>query len=175
MKTVMQETQKPMFTEKMVTATAPMLEGIVAQPFLQELAAGTLAQERFVRYMQQDALYLGVYARVLALLASKAPDADSLVTIANFATRAVVVERQLHTQFLVQFAAPPATQMGAACLAYTSFLMAQVASEPFCVGMAAVLPIIGIELGAVGSFFGSAGMAARSTLTPARASAYSRR
>jgi len=35
-------------------------------------------------------------------------------------------------------------------------------------GMAAVLPTIGMDLGSAGSRFGSAGMAARSTCTPAR-------
>jgi len=128
------------FTSQAVAATKTVLEAIIAQPFLQELAAGTLDQQRFVGYMQQDALYLSEYAKVLALLAAKAPNGQALMALTGFAQGALVVERQLHEQFLAKFNAPLATEMGAVCLAYTSFLLAKVATEPYCVGMAAVLP-----------------------------------
>ena len=41
--------------------------------------------------------------------------------------------------------------------------------------IAGVFIIAGMDFGAFGSFFGSGGMAARSTFPPVRASAYSRR
>ncbi len=129
-----------MFSQTLVLETAPLLEAILAQPFLKELAAGTLAEARFVRYMQQDALYLAEYARALTTLASKAETMEDLVTIADFGKGAVFVERQLHEQFLAQFAAPPATEMGAACFAYTHFLKSTCATRPLGVGLAAVLP-----------------------------------
>lgn len=128
------------FTQRVVAETAPVFEAILAQPFLQELAAGTLSEDRFVRYMQQDALYLAEYARVLTLLASKAETGEDLIAVADFGKGAILVERQLHEQFLAQFAAGPATEMGAACMAYTSFLTARVATRPLGVGLAAVLP-----------------------------------
>jgi thiaminase (transcriptional activator TenA) len=128
------------FTELAVDATAPLLASILQQPFLQELALGTLAQERFVRYIQQDALYLGRYAQTLLMLAAKAPTVEAMLTLADFGKDAVFVERQLHEQFLASYQAGPAPHMGAACMAYTSFLTAQVATRPFGIGMAAVLP-----------------------------------
>ena len=128
------------FTEQAVAATKDTFEGILAQPFLQELAAGSLATKRFVQYMQQDALYLGQYARVLLLLASKAPTTEAMLALADFGKGAVLVERQLHDQFLATYQAPPATEMGAACLAYTSFLTTTVATKPYAIGLASILP-----------------------------------
>jgi thiaminase/transcriptional activator TenA len=128
------------FFEKAAHDTAPLVADILAQPFLQELAAGTLSSERFVRYMQQDALYLADYAKILTQLASKAPNSHQMGLLVGFGQGAIAVEQQLHTQLLAQFSAPAATQKGAACLAYTSYLLAQVATRPFCIGMASVLP-----------------------------------
>ena len=53
-------------------------EAIGRMPFNTELAAGTLAPERFRFYILQDAIYLAEYARVLAIAAAKAPDAATV-------------------------------------------------------------------------------------------------
>ena len=45
----------------------PLYEKIVAMPFNAELAAGTLAEDRFRHYMIQDAHYLEGFARALSL------------------------------------------------------------------------------------------------------------
>ncbi|MFZ1430828.1 MAG: thiaminase II, partial [Geminicoccaceae bacterium] len=44
----------------------PLYASILALPFNQELAAGSLSVERFTFYMMQDAHYLGAFARALA-------------------------------------------------------------------------------------------------------------
>jgi hypothetical protein len=61
--------------------TADLRAAIHALPFNRELAAGTLTPERFRFYILQDAIYLGQFARVLAIAAAKAPDA---ATVQNF-------------------------------------------------------------------------------------------
>ena len=65
-------------------------------PFNTELAAGTLAPERFRFYILQDAIYLGEYARVLAIAAAKAPDAATVQVFAGGAAQAIAVEQALH-------------------------------------------------------------------------------
>ena len=64
----------PRFSEEAWTRTTAVRAAIHRLPFNTELAAGTLAPERFCFYILQDAIYLGEYARVLALAAAKAPD-----------------------------------------------------------------------------------------------------
>src|ERR1700728_3690300 len=63
------------FCEAAWADTAALRAAIDALPFNRELAAGTLARERFQFYITQDALYLGQFSRALAIAAAKAPDA----------------------------------------------------------------------------------------------------
>ena len=124
----------------MAAATAPLLATILAEPFLQELAAGTLAPAAFMRYLQQDALYLLAYARAQSLLAAKAPTEGAYSLLTGFGQGALQVERALHQDFFARYSIAPTATKSRACLAYTSYLLAQCALAPFGVGMAVVLP-----------------------------------
>jgi thiaminase/transcriptional activator TenA len=59
-------------SDEMRAACAAIWDGLHAHPFLRELAAGTLAPDRFRFFLEQDNLYLEDYARCLALGAAKA-------------------------------------------------------------------------------------------------------
>ena len=113
-------------------------------PFNTELAAGTLSRERFRFYILQDAIYLGDYARVLALAAAKAPAIGILQSFASSALGAVAVEQALHGRYLQEFGFDPADVAAAEpmpdCLAYTSFLLATAYQKPWEVLVAALLP-----------------------------------
>src|SRR5207253_4686664 len=108
------------------------------------LAAGGLSRERFRFYITQDAIYLGQYARVLALAAAKAPEIATLQAFANSALGAVAVEQALHGRYLQEFGVDPAAVLAAEpapdCLAYTSFLLATAHQQPWEVLVAALLP-----------------------------------
>jgi thiaminase (transcriptional activator TenA) len=138
------ESQISRFTEQVWQATASLRAAIHALPFNTELAAGTLARERFQHYIVQDALYLGEFSRCLAIAAAKAPDPLALQSFAQSALNAVAVERALHEQYLRQYGVDPATlaEADAApdCLAYTSFLVATAYQAPWAVLVAALLP-----------------------------------
>jgi len=136
------------FSEDAAAATAGLRAAIHELPFNRELAAGTLALERFHRYIVQDALYLVQFARALAIAAAKAPDAVTIAFLARSAETAVAVERMLHERYLVEFGIDPATlataEQSPDCLAYTSFLLAIAHQEPWEVLIAALLPCFGI-------------------------------
>src|SRR3989338_4195722 len=69
--------------------TKNILEKILRHPFLQELAMGTLPQEKFDYYLKQDKLYDWKYANVLLYLSSKSEEPALkrfLVTAANHST-----------------------------------------------------------------------------------------
>ena len=132
------------FSDEAWERTARLREAIHALPFNRELAAGSLARDRFQHYIVQDALYLGEFSRALAIAAAKAPDTLSLQSFAQSALRAVAVERALHEQYLRQFGVDPAglaeAEPAPDCLAYTSYLLATAYHDPWEVLVAALLP-----------------------------------
>lgn len=107
--------------------------------FVRQLGDGTLSEAAFRFYLQQDALYLRDYARVLAHASSLAPTADEQAFWAGGARDAIIVERQLHEHWLgtndVDAAAgrPQTT-------AYLDHLLATAARGNYEVLTAAVLP-----------------------------------
>jgi thiaminase (transcriptional activator TenA) len=119
--------------------TTELRSAIHALPFNRELAAGTLAAERFRFYIEQDALYLDQYARILVMAGARGPDGATLRLFGECALEAVAVEQALHGQYLSEFDSEP-TEPSPDCLGYTSFLLATAYHEPWEILMAAVLP-----------------------------------
>jgi thiaminase (transcriptional activator TenA) len=133
-----------LFSDEAWQRTARLREAIHRLPFNTELAAGSLARDRFQAYIIQDSLYLGRFSRALAIAAAKAPDSDTIQSFAQSALSAVAVEQALHGQYLREFGIDPA-RIGEAeaspdCLAYTSYLIAAAYHEPWEVLVAALLP-----------------------------------
>jgi len=132
------------FSDQAWQRTARLREAIHRLPFNTELAAGSLEPDRFRVYIVQDALYLGRFARVLAIAAAKAPDSDAMQSFAQSALSAVAVEQALHGRYLGEFGIDPAgigdAETSPDCLAYTSYLLAAAYHEPWEVLVAALLP-----------------------------------
>jgi thiaminase (transcriptional activator TenA) len=132
------------FSEEAWQRNAALRAAIHGLPFNTELAAGTLAPERFRFYIMQDALYLAQYSRVLSLAAAKAPATTTSQIFGHSALGAIAVEQRLHEHYLHEFGVEP-TAIAAAeptpdCLAYTSFLLATAYQQPWAVLVAALLP-----------------------------------
>ena len=132
------------FAEQAWTSVGGRFADVVAHPFVTSLADGSLPHETFVRYLVDDAHYLLSYARTLAAIAARMPDADGVATLAAASAGAIEAERGLHRGFLVPLGidpdasdAPPPTPT---CRGYTGFLAEQAAAAPVEVAMAAVLP-----------------------------------
>lgn len=126
------------------SSVATQFEGICLHPFVLGLADGTLPEEVFVRYLVDDAHYLDRYARVLAQLAVRAPTTAGVELLAGFAVGSIAAERGLHRDFLAPLGLDPDVDVvpdaSSTCAQYTDFLMTTATSEPFDVGLAAVLP-----------------------------------
>ncbi|MDO5092761.1 MAG: TenA family protein [Propionibacteriaceae bacterium] len=121
----------------------PIRERIDRLPLLTELAAGTLAPERFVEYLVQDDFYLHGYSRALALLAARASDARSRGFWAKSAAEAIADEALMHEALLndpLLKEAPRAQTPSPTTRAYVHFIQAAIAYEPYPIGVAAVLP-----------------------------------
>lgn len=119
-------------------------EAIHHHPFNLELAAGTLAKNRFQDYIIQDTLYLTEYRRTLLLAAAKVPDEDASRAFASSAEGVLAAEEKLHQRYLAEFGVDPSEVTEAHvwpdCFAYTSFLLRAAHQEPWEILIAALLP-----------------------------------
>lgn len=124
--------------------TAALRQAIAEHPFNLALADGSLDAHRFAFYLVQDARYLIAFSRSLALASARAPDVDAGAFFAESARTALVVERSLHDGELRRLGwteqRSAALATSPTCLAYSSFLTAVAATEPWPVVVAAVLP-----------------------------------
>ena len=132
------------FCDTIWEEVAPLRRAILDQPFLAELAAGKLPLDSFRHYIVQDSLYLGEYARVLAIAAAKSPDAAGRIEFSDGAKVAVQVEEALHQSFFAQFGVAPeiahAAEATPACLGYSSYLASLAATRGYEELIAGILP-----------------------------------
>ncbi|MCF2970072.1 thiaminase II [Synechococcus sp. Nb3U1] len=128
------------FTAHLWQAIQLIYQQILAHPFNQELAAGTLSRERFQFYLQQDALYLTDFARALGLIGARSERSEQVVSFLNFALGAIVAERSLHESYFRLYEIQPEITYAPTCFTYTRSLLATAALDPYEVAIAAVLP-----------------------------------
>ena len=125
-------------------------QAILTMPFVKELESGSLDRQIFQHYIIQDGIYLGEFARVLAIISAKAPQPDIQLQFASSVREAIVVERSLHENFFAEFRIKVqdalATEPSPTCLNYTNFLIATAYQHSFAVTVAAVLPCFWIYL-----------------------------
>lgn len=128
------------FTDTLWDSIEPIYQAILAHPFIKELAAGTLAQNVFAYYLEQDALYLADFARALAFTAIKAETQEDFLTCLDFAKGAINAELSLHQDFFTKFNITPVTEKSLSCLAYTQFLLTNTQQGSFAEAITACLP-----------------------------------
>ena len=120
-------------------AIPSVYDEILNLPFIRELITGSLDKEKFAFYIQQDALYLSDFGKILTGLATRLSKPEHIEAFIGFAGETMVVERVLHQQFCETLCVAAATQPSPSCLLYTSFLYRQF-NAPAEVMAAAVLP-----------------------------------
>ncbi|QES88148.1 thiaminase II [Rhizosphaericola mali] len=121
-------------------AIEPIYNKITTMPFIQELANGKLATEKFKYYIGQDALYLEQFGRVLAMIAAKAPNTEIALAFIQFSQNAMVVENTLHASYFLDYNITNNFILQPACHHYTHFLKSIVSFDSIEIAMAAVLP-----------------------------------
>ncbi|WP_187263251.1 TenA family protein [Pontibacter beigongshangensis] len=113
---------------------------ITEMPFIQELIAGTLPQEKFAFYLGQDSLYLTQFGKALSLISGRAHQAEHVLEFARFAEGAIVVERALHAGYFRKYGLTDTPAISPTCQHYTHFLLTNAALAQVEIAMAAVLP-----------------------------------
>lgn len=127
-----------------------VFNAIIKHPFIEKLSKGTLPEAVFRVYIIQDALYLDEYARILALLASKAPKEEWVKSFVEDSSAIIDFEKALHREYFSKWGLTydevRSTLQNPTNLAYVNHLWRSVLLEEFPVGVAAVAPCYWIYL-----------------------------
>ena len=87
------------FSNHLRKLTVSIWEAQLSHPFVVALGNGTLPEQKFKYYIQQDARFLGDLSRVFASGILRAPDSDSALRFAKLAEETITVERSLHENY----------------------------------------------------------------------------
>jgi len=128
------------WSEEAWATALPTYKKILEQPFIKGLIDGTLGNDKFVFYIQQDALYLAEYGKVLTGIASRLSNPEHIDAFIHFAGDSVAVEKALHETFVNKIQSDIKPEPSPSCMLYTSYLLRQLAISPIEVILAAVLP-----------------------------------
>lgn len=128
------------WSEQAWQAALPVYNKILELDFIRELMDGSLPEEKFRFYLQQDALYLAGFGKALAGIASKLAKPEHTEAFAAFAGDTMAVERDMQQAYFSVMGTLEDLEPSPTCLLYTSTLLRQLADAPVETAMAAVLP-----------------------------------
>lgn len=108
--------------------SADLADATLAHPFVQGLADGSLARDRFAGYVAQDAFFLQAFARAYAMGVVRSPDRAGLEAFADLLA-GVREELRLHDGYAARWGIDLAgVDPDPATSAYTDFLLATAAT-----------------------------------------------
>ena len=128
------------FTDELWASIEHIYDAILDLPFIKELTKGTLPEDIFIFYLKQDTLYLAEFSRALSLAGIRSDSTKQMYDFLHFASRAVVVEQQLHQNFYEEYGTEMNPEKSPSCFAYTNFLLSTAATKDNAVNIAALLP-----------------------------------
>ncbi len=122
----------------------PIFEQITKHPFITELAAGTLATDKFVRYIAQDEIYIKNYGEEMYLLADMLPEGDMRTMFRAFADSGIEAERAMHDLLIERFGIDTAVEASSVTKEYMSHTRGCINGDSFEVALASMLPCMWI-------------------------------
>lgn len=128
------------WSEEVWAKASRIYQSILRQPFLREMAAGTLAVEKFDRYLAQDEIYLGNYGRSMFELAEIIPDKDDRRLLEDFAREGMESEHLMHELLIKRFGIEPALEPSVVTRLYNEHTDRMVRTGIPELGLAAILP-----------------------------------
>lgn len=137
-----------MFVNRLVTRSTGVLSKIYTHPFNQQLCAGTLPSETFKFYLEQDALYLRDFSKVLKLIANRFTERHYAEQFKQLSNDMIAYELNIHSRYLRR--AEPKTffspknhlplQKISAIVNYTEHLFDMANKAPIAAAVASCVP-----------------------------------
>ena len=132
------------WTAEMWEESLPIYESILEQPFIRELADGSLSQERFSRYIAQDEIYLSNYGKQMEAFAELLDDADEKAMFKAFAEAGMESEKAMHQLLIDRCGIDCDVQPSPVTLAYGEHSRKAIESGVKEIALAALLPCMWI-------------------------------
>ena len=133
-------------SEDLRSSVGPLWEKTVAHPFVIEMGEGTLPEEKFDVYFQQDHLFLRDWISLMCGGIIKAPDFDAARPLAAFVHGALEGEEGLFQQYFRDSGLTPQAVREIkplpTCLAYSGYLRRMAAEGTFT---EIITTLLGIE------------------------------
>lgn len=137
-------TTTAMMFDELTRQTSKLHEATVRHPIVQGIGAGSLSEETFRFYLEQDYQFLLRYVGVLAHAAASAPDLDTMLPLGRMVTATIEVEidalRELYRRFGGEPMRLDRIDRAPTCAAYTNHLRANALEHDTFVTLAAILP-----------------------------------
>jgi Putative transcription activator len=127
------------FTRELWRAIEPIYAQILAHPFNQELASGTLAQEKFQFYIKQMRSTHGL-CEGTCHACRKSSNCDDIVQFVKFSQEAIVAERALHEFYFSLYKTTLDVSYSPSCFSYTNYMLATASLRSYEEGVAVLLP-----------------------------------
>ena len=142
---VMTNTKKTMsWTKEVWQKSLPIYERITRHPFIAELAAGTLAQEKFARYLAQDEIYIKNYGEEMFLLADMLPDVAMQEMFRAYAKGGMEAEAAMHQMLIDSFGIDTAVEPSEVTAGYMAHTRKYINTGVPALALAAMLPCMWI-------------------------------
>jgi len=116
-----------------------LADACLEHPFVQGIASGELALERFRVYVAQDAYFLEAFARGYALALARCPDREGIGVLKDLLV-GVFEELQLHQGYAERWGISLSPEPLPATSAYCDFLLSTASLEPSGHTVAAMTP-----------------------------------
>lgn len=141
---IIDEHKTTSWTRQVWEASLPIYKRIIAHPFIKELADGTLAQERFVRYLAQDEIYIRNYGEEMFLLADMLPEGPLQDMFRAYAKDGMDAEKAMHDMLIERFGIDTAVEASDVTKAYMAHTRGHINSGSLPHALAAMLPCMWI-------------------------------
>lgn len=128
------------WTEQVWNESLDIYNKIIEQPFIKELADGSLSEERFSRYIAQDEIYVGNYGRQMYELANQMSNAADREFFIGFADAGIASEKAMHELLIERMGIDTKVESSAITTAYNSHTQRCIDMKIPEVGIAAMLP-----------------------------------
>lgn len=132
------------FSDDLLEVGADLWTAQYKHPFVTELASGTLDEDAFFHWVEQDYRYLLDYARTFALAATTAREEATMTRLMGVAHQTLDIEMDLHREFAADYGLSPEdleqVEKAPTCVAYTNFLVRTAYEGSLPVVVAAIYP-----------------------------------
>lgn len=128
------------WTKAVWEKTLPIYNRIIEQDFIKQLADGSLAADKFARYIAQDEVYIGNYGRQMYELADLMEDPEERAFFVGFADAGIESEKAMHQLLIDRFGIDTEVLASSITRQYNSHTQAAIDSKCREVGIAAMLP-----------------------------------